>query len=126
MKGMKMVMAVLVLTCMFSCALVEHMEFDFSRYAQPETLVDGEYIGEVSQGLDGARVKVIVLGGEIVEVDILKVIAFGWRHKAVRNQLPFQFIEIQGVSVDGVSGATGSTHAVRIAVSRALDQSMAD
>lgn len=125
MKGMKIVILFVMLTSMFSCAS-GHMDFDFSPYSQPGVLGDGEFIGEVSQGLDRARVKVVVLEGEIVEVDILSVVAFGWRKKAVKNLLPSQIVEKQGIDIDGITGATGSTHAVRIAVSRALDQSLAD
>jgi uncharacterized protein with FMN-binding domain len=115
----------LALLAFLSCS-VEHMEFDFSPYDQPEGLTDGEYIGEVSEGLDKAKVRVEIKDGEIVQVEILDVLAFGWRGRSVRDQLPSRFVATQGVDVDAVSGATGSTHAVKIALSRALEKSMTD
>ncbi|UCB46814.1 MAG: FMN-binding protein [Spirochaetota bacterium] len=125
MKGIKMVLPFFVLISLASCS-AQHMEFDFSPYLHPKSLTDGEYIGEVNQGLDKAKVKVVILNGNIVEVEVLKVLGFGWRQKAAKSQLPSQFIEKQGIDIDGVTGATGSAIAVKIAVSRALKQSMAE
>jgi uncharacterized protein with FMN-binding domain len=120
-----MLIPTLALLVMMSCSM-QHMEFDFFPYSQPENITDGEYLGEVRQGLDNAKAKVVIREGRIVEVEIHRVLAFSWRHKAVRTQLPPRFIEKQGVDIDAVSGATGSTHAVKIAVSRALEQSLTD
>jgi uncharacterized protein with FMN-binding domain len=102
------------------------MEFDFSPYHQPEGLNDGEYFGEVNEGLDKAKVRAEIKNGSIVQVEILDVMAFGWRKKTVKDQLPARFVERQGVDVHAVSGATGSTHAVKIALSRAIEQPMTD
>jgi hypothetical protein len=44
----------------------------------------------------------------------------------VRKQLPPRFVDTQGVDVDAVSVATGSTHAVKIVLSRALAKSITD
>ena len=123
MKATTLFLALLVFVVLISCSM-EHMEFDFVSYHQSKDLKDGEYIGEVNQGLDRAKVKVVVLQGKIAEVEILNVLAFGWRDESVKNKLPSQFVDKQGVDIDAVTGASGSTHAVKIAVSRALEQSM--
>jgi fumarate reductase flavoprotein subunit len=125
MRGRTIALVSSVLILMMACA-TQHMEFDFSPYARPNDLNDGEYTGVVNEGLDRAKVKVVVVDGRIADVEILNATAFGWRKNAVRNQLPPRFVETQGADIDAISGATGSTHAVKIAVSFALEQSTAD
>lgn len=119
------VAGVVAASALFAGCTTEHMEYDFISNEQLQNLEDGVYTGKVKEGLDNAEVTVTVEGGMITDVDIINILAFGWREAPVREQLPPQVIAKQSVTdIDAVSGATGSTHAFKIATSMALEQAV--
>ena len=81
---------------------------------------DGRWTGEVDYRLDKAAVAVTVEEGRITDVEIVSVLAWDWRDQAVREAVPGRIVAAGGLEIDAVTGATGSTHAIRIAVSEAI------
>jgi len=116
----QLVVALLVLLTL-SCS---HMPYTFLTKPQLEHLTDGVFTGEVDKGLDQARVRVTVKDGRIHSLEVLSVLAFGWRQEAVRAKFPRWVVRAQSLAVDAVSGATGSCHALTIATDRALSKSI--
>ena len=83
---------------------------------------EGEYVGE-ADGMGGkVRVKVGVQDGKIVSVDVVEQNeTVGIGDQAV-NQLPAKILEAQSADVDGVTGATVTSNAIKEAVKDALAQ----
>jgi len=89
-----------------------------------KTLADGTYTGRVEKGLDRAEAVVTVKDGRITAVGIPHVRAFDWREAVVRIVVPKRILEKQSLDIDAVAGATGSTHAAKMAVNEALKQAV--
>jgi len=119
----KKVLLILFISSLFGCAL--HQPYNFIPDEKiADGLTDGVYNGAVDERLDQAEVEVNISENRIADVKIVDVLAFGWRKKAIEESLPPQFITKQSLDIDAVSGATGSTHAVKIAVSKALEKAV--
>lgn len=120
---MRFFLLVFVVLGLFGCAL--HQPYNFLPDEKIAAgLTDGVYYGSVDERLDQAEVEVSISHNQITDVKIVDVLAFGWRKKAIEDSLPIQFVSKQSLDVDAVSGATGSTHAVKIAVSKALEKAI--
>ena len=78
---------------------------------------DGMYVGEYGDFLVAARVAVSVAGGRIVAIDMLAQQS-GPGYGAL--EILDRIVEGQSPQVDVVSGASGSSKAIMIAVYRAL------
>lgn len=105
-----------------ACGGAKHMEYDFSDYETLPPLKDGTYTGEVNKGLDKAKVELTIKDGRITAVNTIELLAFAWRKEATVPFYANQLVKKQTINLDAVSGATGSLHAFKIAVSRALDK----
>ncbi|HYF90606.1 MAG TPA: FMN-binding protein [Symbiobacteriaceae bacterium] len=81
---------------------------------------DGIYTGLGYNGIGGLRVAVTIKDGLISDVQITEC----WTHysQSYINQLPEQVIARQNDDVEVVTGATASTQAFRMAVSKALSE----
>lgn len=71
--------------------------YDFITNDQLQNLRDGEYKGAVNQGLDRANVLVTIMKGKIVDVEIIDIVAIGWRQDAVLENFPDQVIALSKV-----------------------------
>ena len=81
------------------------------------TVKDGEYYGDCDVGLVGVKVRVVVKGGTIADLELVE-------HKNGRGEsaevLTERIIKEQRIDVDGVTGATASSNVIREAVYNAL------
>lgn len=81
------------------------------------SIADGSYVGESDIGFISAEVEVVVQGGNIVSIDLLK-------HEndrgASAERIIDEMISKQTTDVDAVSGATNSSKVIRKAVENAL------
>lgn len=81
---------------------------------------DGTYEGTASGYHDDVELAVTVEGGEIVEIDVISQSERDDLWEEVWGSLPDEIISEQSTDVDTVSGATGTSNAVRDAVLAAL------
>ena len=117
-------LAVLVFS-MFAVSCGGHdFNYKFLPKEKLANLKDGTYNGKAAVGLDQASVQVIVSSNKIVGVEIIDILAFGWRHDVVLTNLAGQLLDKQSLELDNISGATGSVNAFKIAASKALEQAV--
>jgi uncharacterized protein with FMN-binding domain len=103
-----------------ACVYYHNYQYPFLNPKESGQLRDGVYSGSVYEKDDRASVEVTITKGLISEVKIIDVYAYGWREAAIKAQLPGKIIKAQSPVVDAITGATGSTNAVKIATDRAL------
>ena len=85
-------------------------------------LGENEYLGE-SMGMGGElRVKVTVVDGVITDIEVVAENETDGIGSRAVEQLPSLILEAQSVDVDGITGATVSSDAIKSAVSQALEQ----
>lgn len=102
-----------------------HTPYYFPSREELGTLKDGIYYGEVSLPSDHGRVRIEVEDNQVIDVKILDLKTSRWirmkgLHLDVYYTMPLRFIESQSPRVDAISGATGSSHVLKIAYARAL------
>ena len=81
------------------------------------TIEDGEYFGDCDIGLVRVKVRVVVKGQVITEVELLE--HYNGRGESA-EVLPGRILEEQRIDVDVISGATSSSNAILEAVYNAL------
>ncbi|MEW5801705.1 MAG: FMN-binding protein [bacterium] len=121
--------SLLVVVCLISLLLTSCLKktpYDFLPDESLKNVHDGIYIGKVKKGLERAEVEVTMKSGKIEQVRIIDVMAFGWRNKAVREGIPEQFVQKQSLDIDAITGASGSSRAIKMAVSEALKKSLGE
>ena len=101
------------------------IDADYERYTpvtyEPEG--EGEYIGESELGIgDRMVVKVVMDGDKIAEIQFLEAHETIGICDAAIAQIPAAIIEAQSTEVDGVSGATNTSNAIKDAVANAIAQ----
>jgi len=124
-KNVLLITSAIVIMSFIGCA-IHDFKYPFLTGDQLKDIKDGVYAGEVNQGWDIAKVEVTIEKGKISKVVILDVFAHGWRKQAIMKKLPERFVSTGGSEIDGISGATGSVNAVKIAVSKALGNAIAE
>ena len=102
-----------------------HVPYYFPSREELGTLKDGIYYGEVTLPSDQGRVRIEVEDNQVIDVKILALKTSRWirmkgLHLDIYYTLPLRFIESQSPQVDAISGATGSSHVLKIAYARAL------
>ncbi len=113
-------MAAIGLACLIAllgCAGMKEIDAITIEDVSPAKVRDGTYEGVRNTALVSARVSVEVKGGRIVAIRILEH-KHGPRHGA-EGIIP-RVLEKQSLSVDAVSGSTGSSKIVLKAVELAL------
>lgn len=88
---------------------------------RPGALADGTYRGSARRSIVKEVVDVTVADGRIAEVKVVGGFASHVGRRA-EKALPQAIVEGQSTQVDGVSGATYSSDALRAAVQDALDK----
>lgn len=83
-----------------------------------ERLVDGIYEGGYNGWPVRATVQVTIKDKKIVNIEIVKHMS--WRGKKAESIIPGRIIENQSTKVDGITGATKSSHVIMNAVERAI------
>lgn len=85
--------------------------------------VDGTYEGSSDAGMhEGLKLSVVVEGGNITAINILEQNETPGVGQSAFDPLTASIIEAQSTEVDGVSGATLTSTAVKEAVDQALAQ----
>ena len=84
----------------------------------PNSLKDGVYDGEATDGPVKATVKVTIQNQKIATIELVEHRT--WRGGAAENIIPARIIEEQSTRVDAVSGATVSSRAIMNAVETAV------
>jgi len=114
---------IIVVLCLFAVGCA-HASHEFLQRPELDRLTDGVFSGQIDSGLLKAQVEVTVEEGAISALEIVDVLAYGWRHEAVTEKFPGQVVAAQSPEVDAISGATGSYQALKIATDRALAKSV--
>lgn len=83
---------------------------------------DGTYNGKAKGFSGDIEVEVDVEGGKITSVKVLKEDETPEIGGAVKNTISERIVEANSVNIDGVSGATITTDAIKEAVKNALSQ----
>lgn len=84
------------------------------------TLKDGTYEGSATGYMPSLTVSVTVKNGRIQSVGVVRHSEGARWYDAVISVLPTRIVKAQGTEVDGVSGATSTTHGILSAVENAL------
>ncbi len=90
-----------------------------------KTLRDGKYTAE-SPGWAGMKVEVRIADGKIRGVDVLKAKGSDHFYKRVVESMPSRIVEGGSPEIEGVTGATLSSTALKIAVRLALEKAKPD
>ena len=101
------------------------IDTDYERYTPVtyEPKGEDEYIGESDLGIgDRMVVKVVMDGDKIAEIQFLEAHETIGICDAAIAQIPAAIIEAQSTEVDGVSGATNTSNAIKDAVANAIAQ----
>ena len=88
---------------------------------QHERLMDGVYEGSYRSLPNSAVVKVTIVEGRIVNVELVKHFA-SWKGKKVTGVISRRIVSEQSTVVDAVTGATNSSRVIMNAVQRALEK----
>ena len=86
-----------------------------------EKLMDGIYEGSYRNGPNKAVVKVTIIGGRMVHVELVKHSA-SWKGKKASEIIPRRIVLEQSTRVDEVTGATNSSRVIMNAVQIALEK----
>lgn len=90
------------------------------------TVADGEYEG-TARGYDGAiKVKVVIAGGEIADIQLVEINDTPGLGDSAANKTIEKILSTQSVEIDAISGATGSSKGTINAVKDALAESYPD
>ena len=90
---------------------------------EPGELGDGAFEGRYGDPPHGARVRVLIDGGCIRDVELLE--HGGWIRNA-EGLIEARIVEDQSTGVDVVTGATQSSHVIMNAAERAVEESRAE
>ena len=104
-----------------------HLSYYFPSREEFGTLQDGTYIGSIKSQLDSGEIKIVVKNNRIVDFTINNLLMADYvtqkgLNDDVTNGMPQRFLEAQSPQVDAVTGATGSSHVLKICFTRALWQ----
>lgn len=110
-------LGVVLVVLAIACAC---MASRIGRPVHPGELTDGVYEGKAKSFPNSARVRVTVLEGRIVDVELLRHGASSIGHRA-DEVIPALIVEKQSTKVDAVTGATNSSHVIMNAVEKALE-----
>jgi uncharacterized protein with FMN-binding domain len=102
-----------------------HLTYYFPSRAEFGNLSDGTYYGWITCGRDVAKVKIIVQDNTVIDSEIRYLMVSQYiRSQGLRDdlwtQVPERFIAAQSPQFDAVTGATGSSHLLKICYTRAL------
>lgn len=84
------------------------------------TLKDGTYTGSATGYMPSLQVSVTIKSGSIQSVNVVQHSEGARWYNAVISVLPSRIIKAQSTDVDGVTGATSTTHGILSAVENAL------
>lgn len=84
------------------------------------TLKDGTYTGSATGYMPSLQVSVTIKSGSIQSVSVVQHSEGARWYNAVISVLPSRIIKAQSTDVDGVTGATSTTHGILSAVENAL------
>ncbi|MBU1075888.1 MAG: FMN-binding protein [Spirochaetes bacterium] len=126
-KG-KLLLKVIIITVVLMVGLVVFIVYKFNDMRQTlvetklsniklQNVKDGEYIGSYYKFLVGVKLKVKVKDHRIVKIEILdQRSGKGYEATGIMDRV----IKKQSLKVDTITGATGSSKAILIAVDKAL------
>ena len=102
-----------------------HIPYYFPGREAFGDLRDGEYTGKINCGLDSGNIAIVVEDDTVMECEIIwllvspQVYEEGPGEEILENGCDF-ILEAQSPQFDAVTGATGSSHALKISITRAL------
>ena len=88
---------------------------------EQKRLVDGVYDGSYRHGPNSATVRVTIVEGKVVDIEVIKYFA-SWKGKKANDIIPQRIVAQQSTDVDAVSGATNSSRVIMNAVQEALEK----
>ncbi len=128
-KSMKVVSLILVMCMLFSITACSTKTSDTTTAPQEtnEPVVNitpmkaGEYVMDVT-GMNPMKVKVTLSEKAIDAIEIVSHNETEGVSNAARENMPVKIVEMQSIGIDGITGATKTSNAIKQAVSLAIEQ----